>query len=219
MGVGTRGRVVTLLFWRTRVSAAVRVALLLAVAPDPALAFDIEPDSVGNRLYVLLWHGNLSASLDSVGVVVTMPSFTSATTPLHVPTTVPAASGRLAGFSFDVLPVATGLSGDAVVTVTGTVAGTPVLATFNVPLVTVVDAPAIVIVDSLLDNQIEAPDFDGDGVADSVELHYGSNPADPNSLPGMSNLVPALSPAAIAMLALLLAAVALTARMGLRRLR
>ncbi len=197
-----------------RVLAAASVVFVLSAAADHACAYDVEPDSSGNRLYVLLWHGNLAASLDSINVLVDMPGFTSTATADYVPTSVPADSGLLAGFSFDVLGVATGTSGDAVVTVTGTVAGNPVLATLNVPLTTAADAPAIVIY-SLLGN--EGEDSDADGVSNSVELHYGSDPLDPNDLPGTSVLVLALSSAALAIAAFLMAVIAVTTLLRLER--
>ena len=107
---------------------AASVVFLLSVAADHARAYDVEPDSSGNRLYVLLWHGNLVASLDSIDIVVVMPAFTSPATAIYIPPSVPANSGLLAGFSFDVSQVATGISGDALVTLTGTVAGAACIA-------------------------------------------------------------------------------------------
>lgn len=180
--------------------AIILICALLGAAPMVANANPIEADSQGNRLYVLLAHRNLHSSLDGVSVTVAMPSFTSPGTSLHTPTSVPSDSARLAAFSFDVDPgVPLGTAGEALVSISGTVAGTPVGTIFSVPLSVASNAPAVVIVGTNLGH--EDVDTDGDGVADWVETLFGSDPFDLLSLPGPSTLsVPALSLFALACL-------------------
>lgn len=179
--------------------------LLVLAFPSLAPAHPVEEDSLDNRLYVLLWHQDLLHPLDVTSVTLTLPSCCSGATSVHIPPQVPADSGRLAVFEFDVNPATLGFTGNAVVTVSGTVNGSPRQVDLSVPIEVVANAPPPATVN---DNNfgMEEVDTDGDGVADWVEELFGSDPNDPFDMPGMkgSAPIPALSPAGLALSALLL---------------
>ena len=141
------------------------LALTLLVSLRSAQAQAVEAGSVDNRLYMLLWHGNPGFSLENISIDIGMPSFSPPATAIHIPTSVPPGSGRLAAFAFDVnASVAIDSWENALITVSGTVKGSPVAVTVPVRLKVAADAPAAVYVDSLLGT--EEVDSDADGVAD-----------------------------------------------------
>ena len=172
------------------VLAAVAVALAV---PTPATAFDVESDSVGNRLYIVVWNRDAGASLDAIQVNVGAASFTTTPTPVSIPTSVPPDEGRLAGFDFDVLPSAMLGNSDSVsISITGTVQGVARAAQDVVLLDVVAVAPpqqGPVGVGTGVPG-IETFDTDGDGFADQEEIAAGTDPFDPLSVPPE---VPALS--------------------------
>ena len=184
--------------------------LLVLTFPSLARAHLVEENSLNNRLHVLLWHSNPLDPFVVSSVSVAMPAFTSAATSVHTPAQVPPDSSRLAAFAFNVnAGVGIGTTGNALVTVNGTVAGNPIAVTLNVLLEVAADAPTVVKVDSMLGTQDQAADTDGDGVADFVEVLYETDPSDPLSMPGGPKFsIPALSLGGLVVFAGLLLAVA-----------
>ena len=175
------------------------LALLLA-SPESAVAYNVEADSAANTVFILLWNDNPSASFDSISISDDLPAFVSQATPSIVPASVPASGSDLAAVDFDVSAGATiGSLGDLELTVSGTASGQPIQLVLTVPLEVVADAAGV--------------DADGDGVTDALEIAFGSDPLDPNSMPGGPEFVPMLSnPALVALALLMVLSVAWAAR-------
>jgi len=178
-----------------------------ALLVGPAAAYEVESDSAGNSIYVLLINENPIASFDSVSVSEDLPAFVSTATASIVPASVPAQGSDLAAVSFDVGAVALGSTGDLTLTVSGNAAGQPVEMVLTVPLTVVAVAP---VAQGVVGQGVPAPDpggvdSDGDGVSDALEIAFGSNPNDAASIPGGPQAVPALGVLGLAGLAALLA--------------
>lgn len=187
--------------WRTFALVAAGAAL----ATPSAVAFDVEPDSLGNRLYVVVWNRDSSASLEAVQVSVGAASFTTTPTPVSVPTSVPPDEGRLAGFDFDVLPSASiGQNDSLSISITGTLQGVARAVDDAVALDVVATASSQ---QGLVGAQtgvpgIEGLDTDGDGTPDQEEIAAGTDPFDPDSFPPPGPApVPALSRPTLLLLA------------------
>jgi hypothetical protein len=114
----------------------------LAVATS-ATAFEVEENSIDNRLVVNLWNKDPSFPLDIVTVSVSQPSFVTSISPLVTPISIPPLSSGLARFSFDVGPVDSGVAEPVLITVDGDVAGMPVSSTKAILIEVVVDAPGV----------------------------------------------------------------------------
>ncbi len=189
--------------WLALLSGLALVALLVG----PAAAYEVESDSAGNSIYVLLINENPSASFDSVSVSEDLPGFVSSATASIVPASVPAQGSDLALVDFDVGAVALGSTGDLTLTVSGNAAGQPIELVLTVPLMVVAVAPPA---QGVVGQGVPAPDpggvdSDGDGVSDALEIAFGSNPNDASSIPGGPQEVPALGVLGLAGLAALLA--------------
>lgn len=189
--------------WLALLSGFALVALLVG----PAAAYQVEADSAGNSIYVLLINDNPSASFDSVSVSEDLPGFVSSATASIVPASVPAQGSDLALVDFDVGAVALGSTGDLTLTVSGNAAGQPIELVLTVPLMVVAVAPPA---QGVVGQGVPAPDpggvdSDGDGISDALEIAFGSNPNDASSIPGGPQVVPALGVLGLAGLAALLA--------------
>ncbi|NRA00530.1 MAG: hypothetical protein HRU01_28925 [Myxococcales bacterium] len=191
------------------------LALLLA-SPESAVAYDVEADSAANTVFILLWNDNPSASFDSISISDDLPAFVSQATPSIVPASVPASGSDLAAVDFDVSAGATiGSLGDLELTVSGTASGQPIQLVLTVPLEVVADAAEA---QGVVGVGVPTPDpggvdADGDGVTDALEIAFGSDPLDPNSMPGGPEFVPMLSnPALVALALLMVLSVAWAAR-------
>ncbi|MBT8446272.1 MAG: thrombospondin type 3 repeat-containing protein [Gammaproteobacteria bacterium] len=156
---------------------------------NQSMAYDVEPDSTGNSIYVLLLNENPGAVFHSITLGNEVPSFVAGATATIVPATVPGGGSDLAALEFDVIPGATiGASGVLTLTVSGLAVGNPVSIEVAVPLTVAASAPAA---QGEVGAGVPAPDpggldTDGDGVPDSLELAFGSDPDAADSLPGQA---------------------------------
>lgn len=187
-------------------------ALLLSALFGSSLAsaYDVEENSVGNTVYVLLENLNVGAVYHSISIVDTPPSFVSSVSVSIVPETIPGLRHRLAAVEFDVAAGASlGASGDLVLSVQGLVAGRVASVDVPVPLTVVSSAaPAQGYVGTTIPAaDPNGIDTDGDGVVDSLETAYGSNPQDAGSLPGDFMAVVANVPVMLAPLSAIFAVV------------
>ncbi|MGB5325387.1 MAG: family 16 glycosylhydrolase [Pseudomonadales bacterium] len=178
-------------------------------------AYDVEAATSGNTVYILLKNPNPGAVFHSISISNTPPAFVSAASATLIPATVPGARSRLAAVEFDVAAgSATGSSGDLVLAVSGIAAGQNADFDITVPLTVVNTAP---LAQGVIGSTVPAADPDGidsdvDGVVDSLETAFGSDPNDSTSTPGQaSNLpgenVPALMLSSYIVLALVLFAI------------
>ena len=107
--------------------SAVFASLLTALASIvtlPVLAYDVEQDTTGNRVYMLLLNDNPGAVYHSINIADSAPSFVTSTSAAIIPAQVNGSGSDLAALDFDVSPSATlGATGDLVVTVSGLAAG------------------------------------------------------------------------------------------------
>ena len=188
-------------------SSAVLMGVLLAFQAGPASSYDVETDSAGNAVFVLLHNLHPTADFDSISVDQDLPGFVSQAAASIVPASVPAAKSDLAKIEFDVAPTAVlGSSGDIAITVSGNAAGKPIDLIVTVPLEVAATAPEA---QGTVGTGVPAPDPGGvdtdlDGVTDALEVAFGSDPNDPSSLPGVATAIPALRALGLAGLALLL---------------
>ncbi|MBT8148872.1 MAG: discoidin domain-containing protein, partial [Gammaproteobacteria bacterium] len=183
-----------------------------------ALAYDVEADSVNNKVYLLLINDNPATSYDNIDInnvpqgIVTTASAT--IVPAFTPGSVAADGSNLASITFDIDPNATlGATGDLNLTVSGTVGGQVVDIPVSVPLEVVSSAAAaqgFVGSTEPSPDPANADDSDGDGVSDALEISFGSNPLDSGSMPGQPGApfiienIPMLGALGAAALALLL---------------
>jgi hypothetical protein len=194
---------------RVSIGRAALVAVIAVLATGTlatqASAFFVAADSQGNRLYLVISQRDVNSPLENISIQVSPPAGVSAWVPLFTPGSVPSASGRMGGVAFDVaFDAPPGGLDNLVVTVQGTVNGQVVIVTTNVPLEVAGSAPPLqgTIGDPSAVPGLEALETDGDGFPDLEEIAVRSDPFDPTSTP--ATLVPALSPAVLATLALLL---------------
>jgi hypothetical protein len=162
-----------------------------------AAAYDVESDSTTNAVYVLL--RNLNPSVDFVSITVgdALPAFVPVASATLVPASVAAGESDLAAIEFDVSAAATlGQTGDIQVTLGGLQNGTPTDVILRIPLEVVASAAAA---QGEVGVGVPAPDpggadTDGDGVTDALEVAFGSDPVNANSVPGKlaSAVVPGL---------------------------
>ena len=204
-----------------RRSSITTLLLLLVTAlgfPPVSSAYDVEVDSLSNQVFVLLRNLNPTADFLSVSMGDNLPSFVPVATATIIPASVPASGSDLAAVDFDVSASALlGEMGDLTIIVSGIEDGKHVDVRLTVPLEVVATAAAA---QGELGVGIPAPDpggtdTDGDGVTDAHEDAFGSDPLNPNSVPGKLACadVPALRQfALILMLALVLLSGARLAR-------
>ncbi len=164
------------------------LSLVALFCASLAHAYDVERGS-NNTLYLLLLNDNPGAVYHEISIGDSKPGFVLASTATIVPAQINGGSSDLAVVDFDVSPLwILGDTGNLEVTVSGLAAGNPINVVFNVPL-TVVDAGLAPAAQGFVGTGIPAPDpggtdTDGDGVPDSLETAYGSDPNSASSLPG-----------------------------------
>ncbi|MCH2170706.1 hypothetical protein MK489_07965 [Myxococcota bacterium] len=118
--------------WRKPV-VSLSLALLWVVS-DRAAAYEVEPDSTGNAIYILLWNAHPCADFESIHISDGLPAFVSVATASILPASVPAATSDLAAVEFDVGSSASlGAMGSITLTVSGSSAGQPVDVILEVP--------------------------------------------------------------------------------------
>lgn len=181
--------------------------VVVMAAPGVARAYQVEADSVGNSIYVLLRNMHPTAVFSSVSLGSGIPSFVPQATASIVPSSVPASGSALAALTFDVAAgTPLGSTGDLELTVSGTAAGNPVTVVLLVPLAVVAVAPEAqgVVGVGVPTPDVGGVDSDGDGVSDAHEIAFGSDPFDSSSLPGSASAVPSLEAFGAAVLVLLL---------------
>ena len=94
--------------------------LLMLCLPSIAQAYEVEADSLGNQVFILLTNGNPAASFDTITVSNNAPGMVSSATASIIPTSVAINSSDLAALDFDIASsAALGTSGDLIVTVSG----------------------------------------------------------------------------------------------------
>ncbi|MBT8140217.1 MAG: hypothetical protein KJP25_10645 [Gammaproteobacteria bacterium] len=163
------------------------VMILIGSGALPARAYDVEANTTGNKVYMLLLNDNPGAVYHSISIADNAPVFVSSTTASIVPGSVAGGGSDLAALEFNIAAGASnGASGDLTVTVSGLAAGAPIDVVFTVPLEVVSSAPAA---QGFVGTGEPTPnpggtDNDGDGVPDSLEVAYGSDPDSADSIPG-----------------------------------
>jgi hypothetical protein len=187
------------------------VALLFCMAyANSTLAYDVEADSVGNSIFLLLTNATGNASYDTISVANTVPSFVSYSTASIVPASVSANGSDLAALEFSVDAAAPlGATGSIIVTVSGMVSGQPVDVVVPVSITVVASAAEA---QGFVGSGVPMPDVGGvdsdmDGITDALETAYGSDPFFATSIPGalLSVDIPLLgSFASLALFSLLL---------------
>ena len=194
-----------------RASLAAAVLLLASARALPAHAYDVAPDSQGNTLYLLLWHQDPALTLDNVTIASQAAGVVSSAATTFVPSSIPPGTARLAALEFSIgAGAAVGTAGVLPVTIGGTGGGSAIEPyTLEVPLLVSDSAEARqgIAGPGFAQPGVASPDTDGDGVLDVEEIAFGSDPLDPNSLPGAmmsSSPIPALSAMGIALFALIL---------------
>lgn len=174
------------------------------------LSYNVEVDSTNNKIYILLINDNLAASYDSITINNVPPGIVTSASASIIPASVAAGGSDLVAVNFDIDPNAVqGTSGDLTLTVSGTVDGQAVDVNLTVPLEVSATAP---IAQGFVGSTEPAPDpggidSDGDGISDALETAFGSQPNNPNSLPGqlaVEENVPMLGMLAAAILAAIL---------------
>ncbi|MEE2678471.1 MAG: thrombospondin type 3 repeat-containing protein [Myxococcota bacterium] len=186
---------------------AVACLLWLGGFTQPAGAYEVEANSAGNTVFILVWNHQPSATFDSIAVGETLPGFVTQASATLVPASVPANQSDLAAVEFDVGAAAAGSTGDLTLVVSGSAGGQPIDVVLTVPLEVVTVAPEA---QGLVGEGIPAPDpggadSDSDGITDALEIAFGSDPNDPLSTPGTTlTAVPALQALGLAGLAALL---------------
>ena len=114
---------------------------VLLLSASAVGAYEVEADSTGNTVFILLRNLNPSADFESVSVGEDQPSFVAQVAASIVPGSVAANGSDLAAVDFDVSAGATlGSTGDLEITVSGTASGQPIAIVFTLPLVVVADA-------------------------------------------------------------------------------
>lgn len=179
-----------------------------------AHAYDVEADSEGNIIYILLRNLN-DVTYDSIVIGNNTPGIVSASSASITPATVAASGSDLAAISFDISPTATlGSTANLTVTVAGYISSQQVNVELVVPLTVVTSAAAA---QGFVGSTEPAPDpggvdSDADGVSDALEIAFNSNPSLAESLPGFpfiaSENVPFAGAAAMLVLAFALFATA-----------
>jgi len=168
---------------------------LLHLCVASAAAYEVEADSVGNSLYLLLLNDQPTASFDSVSLREGLPGFVSTASGRIVPASIAAQGSDLVALDFDVAPgVAAGSTGDLVLEVLGTLSGQPTAVLVRVPLTVVATAPVAqgVVGQGVPVADPGGLDTDADGVTDALEIAFGSDPQNASSLPGDPSALPAL---------------------------
>ncbi|MDB4529068.1 MSCRAMM family adhesin SdrC [Pseudomonadales bacterium] len=160
---------------------------LVAGSVSQVQAFDLTANSADNEVFLLLLNENPGGVFHSISVNVDAPAFISNTIEVtNTPGAINGGGSDLVVLQFDVGNAAFNTSGDLIVTVSGMVAGNAVSVDFTVPLRVWFSAPAA---QGFVGTGEPSPnpggtDTDGDGVPDSLEVAYGSDPSLASSIPG-----------------------------------
>ena len=160
---------------------------LVAGSVSQVQAFDLTANSADNEVFLLLLNENPGGVFHSISVNVDAPAFISNTIEVtNTPGAINGGGSDLVVLQFDVGNAAFNTSGDLIVTVSGMVAGNAVSVDFTVPLRVWFSAPPA---QGFVGTGEPAPnpggtDTDGDGVPDSLEVAYGSDPILASSIPG-----------------------------------
>ena len=150
-------------------------------------AYDVEANSDGNKVYILLVNDNPATSYDAITINNVPPAIVSSASATIIPASVAAGGSDLAALEFNVASNAQlNTVGDLSITVTGSVGGRSVDVDITVPLTVVANASGA---QGEVGSIIPRPDVDGidsdnDGISDILEVAFDANPYDPNSLPG-----------------------------------
>lgn len=157
-----------------------------------SFAYDVEADSIGNKVYILLINDNPTASYDSIAINYLPPGIVTSASASIIPASVAAGGSDLAALDFDIDPSAVlGASGNLDITVIGSINGQSVNVELSVPLLVVTNVAAA---QGEVGSTIPAPDpggvdSDNDGISDALEIAFDSNPFNPESLPGVLEAV------------------------------
>jgi hypothetical protein len=151
------------------------------------LAYDVESNSTGNKVYILLVNDNPSTSYEAITINNVPPSIVSSASASIIPASVAGGGSDLAALNFDVgTSAALNATGNLSITVTGSLDGRSVSFDIAVPL-TVVSSAAVA--QGEVGSITPRPDPDGidsdsDGVSDILEYAFDSNPFNRESFPG-----------------------------------
>ena len=152
-----------------------------------SLAYDVESNSTGNKVYILLVNDNPATSYEAITINNVPPGIVSSASASIIPASVAGGSSDLAALTFDVsTSAALNASGNLSITVTGSLNGRSVSFDIAVPL-TVVSSAAVA--QGEVGSITPRPDpggidSDNDGVSDILEYAFDSNPFNRESFPG-----------------------------------
>lgn len=152
-----------------------------------SLAYDVEADSIDNKVYILLINDNPTATYQSITINNVPPAIVTSASASIIPASVAGGGSDLAALDFDVdVAALLGATGDLDITVSGSINGQSVDVELTVPLTVVLSAaPA----QGEVGATVPAPDLggvdsDNDGISDALEIAFDSSPFDYLSLPG-----------------------------------
>ena len=152
-----------------------------------SLAYDVEADSIDNKVYILLINDNPTATYQSITINNMPPAIVTSASASIIPASVAGGGSDLAALDFDVdVAAQLGATGDLDITVSGSINGQSVDVELTVPLTVVLSAaPA----QGEVGATVPTPDpggidSDNDGISDALEIAFDSSPFDYLSLPG-----------------------------------
>ena len=151
------------------------------------LAYDVEANSAGNKVYILLVNDNPATSYDGITINNVPPAIVSSASATIIPASVAAGSSDLAALEFNVASNAQlNTVGDLSITVTGSIGDRSVNVDLTVPLTVVANTSNA---QGEVGSIIPRPDpggidSDNDGVSNILEYAFDSNPFNPESFPG-----------------------------------
>ena len=151
------------------------------------LAYDVELNSTGNKVYILLVNDNPATSYEAITINNVPPGIVSSASASIIPASVAGGGSDLAALNFDVsTSAALNATGNLSITVTGSLDGRSVSFDIAVPL-TVVSSAAVA--QGEVGSITPRPDpggidSDSDGVSDILEYAFDSNPFNRESFPG-----------------------------------
>lgn len=172
---------------------AISALIISALLSFSAFAYDVESDSTGNVIYVLLDNQNAGAVYHSISISVSSaPAFINGVSASLIPETVPGQAMRLAAVDFNVNSNAVvGQSGDLVLQIGAVAAGNSVSTSMVVPLEVAASAQAAQghVGTGIPYADPDGVDTDGDGANDSAEITFGSDLNDASSIPGDGSII------------------------------
>ncbi|MCP4906548.1 MAG: hypothetical protein GY910_16360 [bacterium] len=188
---------------RRNVLVTIFLVLCMGIS-GAALSYEVEAGSASNSIFILLINEQPSATFHSISLTHTSAGIVSSATASLVPALVEASGSDLATLDFDVLPgAAIGSTGHLLITLSGVAEGKSLETTLTVPLEVVETAP---VAQGVVGAGVPTPDpggidTDGDGVTDSLEVAFGSDPENSESFPGQPFSVPILGLTGVILLA------------------